>query len=75
VYPTGDELAAALGAELRSFVLLLDAAEPSGFLRDWQPREAGPMRHYGYAFQWFAMAVTVAGILGWRFLRRPRRAP
>jgi surfeit locus 1 family protein len=36
--------------------------------RDLKPR-FGPMRHYGYAFQWFALALTVlavACILEWR---------
>lgn len=43
--------------------------------RDLQPR-FGPMRHYGYAFQWFALALTVlalACILEWRRRRMDRR--
>lgn len=43
--------------------------------RDLQPR-FGPMRHYGYAFQWFALALTVfavACILEWRRRRMDKR--
>lgn len=43
--------------------------------RDLQPR-FGPVRHYGYAFQWFALALTVlavACILEWRRRRMDKR--
>jgi surfeit locus 1 family protein len=43
--------------------------------RDLQPR-FGPMRHYGYAFQWFALALTVlavACILEWRRQRKDKQ--
>lgn len=43
--------------------------------RDLQPR-FGPMRHYGYAFQWFTLALTVfavACILEWRRRRMDKR--
>jgi len=65
-YPTPEDLSAELGEELLPFVLLLDPAADDGFLRSWQPRESGPMMHYGYALQWFAMAAAVAGIFVWR---------
>ncbi len=40
-------------------VLLLDAAEPAGFVRKWRIVEDGPERNYGYAFQWFMMAAVL----------------
>ena len=51
-------------------VLLLDADEPDGYLRDWQPRQKGPMTNYSYAFQWFAMAAAVLAILVWHLRKR-----
>jgi surfeit locus 1 family protein len=70
IYPTLDELSAELGEELLPFILLLDPHAENGFFRRWQPRESGPMTHYGYAFQWFAMATAVLGILLWRVRKR-----
>ena len=71
VYPTLDELSAELGQELLPFILLLSPDADNGSVRRWQPRESGPMMHYGYAFQWFAMATAVFALLWWR-LRRMR---
>jgi surfeit locus 1 family protein len=70
VYPTLDELAAYLGRELQPFVLLLEPGDDYGLLRRWEPAEMGPGRHYAYAFQWFAMAVVLAGLLTWNFRKR-----
>jgi surfeit locus 1 family protein len=73
VYPTLEELAAFLGREVQPFVLLMDPGEGPGLLRRWEPAEMGPRRHYAYAFQWFAMAVVLAGLLAWNFRRRGYR--
>ena len=72
VFPTLDELAASLGRDVQPFVLLLDPGEDYGLLRRWEPTEMGPGRHYAYAFQWFAMAVVLAGLLAWNFRKRGR---
>ena len=43
------------------FVVLLDEADPHGFVREWSPYLGiGPDRHRGYALQWFSLAVAVA---------------
>lgn len=70
LYPTLDELEAALGREVQPFVLLMEPGEGPGLLRRWKPAEIGPGRHYAYAFQWFAMAVVLAGLLAWNFRKR-----
>ena len=72
IYPTLDELSAELGQELLPFIVLLSPADDDGYVRRWQPRAGGPMMHYGYAFQWFAMATAVLGFLFWR-MRTGRR--
>jgi surfeit locus 1 family protein len=58
-WPTLDELASALDRDLLPFILLADPDPGSGLVRSWEPRQAGPMRHIGYAVQWFALAAAV----------------
>ena len=41
-------------------VLLLDNAEPDGYLRDWRPLSGfGPEKNVGYAVQWFGLAAAL----------------
>lgn len=70
VYPTADDIEAVLGRPVQPVVLLLDAEEPAGFLRQWMPAEFGPGRHFGYAFQWFAMGAMLTGLLAWHYRNR-----
>lgn len=70
VFPTQADVEAELGEELMPFVLLLDDDQKRGFGRNWQPAKSGAMTHYGYAFQWFAMALTVVAISGWQLNKR-----
>jgi len=73
VYPNLDEVSAELGEPLLPVLLLLSPNENGGFARRWQPNVSGPMMHYGYAFQWFAMATAVVAILFWQLRKRRRR--
>jgi len=68
-YPTQAEIEQALGRPVEVEVLLLDAAEPDGFVRDWKPSGLTPERHLGYAFQWFALALTLAVLVLVSFLK------
>ena len=70
VYPTLEEVEAALGRDVQPFVLLMDPEEEFGLLRHWVPEEMGPGRHYAYAFQWFTMSAVLAGLLVWNFRKR-----
>ena len=57
------EMARLLGYELAPVVLRLAADEPGGYVREWSAYVGiGPDRHYGYAFQWFALAAALAAI-------------
>jgi surfeit locus 1 family protein len=58
-FPTVEDLAGALQRPALPFVLLADPDPAAGLVRRWEPRQAGPSRHLGYAFQWFALAVAV----------------
>lgn len=73
VYPNQDEIARVLDAELLPIVLLLAGNEADGYERRWQPNLSGPRTHYGYAFQWFAMAITVVALLLWHLRKRHNR--
>lgn len=70
VYPGSEEVAAALGKSVQSFVLLMDHEERYGFLRQWVPTEFGPSKHFAYAFQWFAMAFVLAALLTWNYRKK-----
>jgi len=69
-YPELSDLSRALGRDVLPYVLLLDPHDGDALIRQWQPQGRGPAMHYGYAFQWFAMAAAVAAILAWQFLKR-----
>ena len=70
VYPSSEEIEAALGQPVQDFVLLMDHEEEHGFLRQWAPTEFGPSKHFAYAFQWFAMAAVLAALLTWNYKKK-----
>lgn len=70
LYPTTEDLERELGRAVEPFILLMDPESEAGFVRHWVPAEMGPGRHFGYALQWFAMGVVLAGMLGWHYRKR-----
>jgi surfeit locus 1 family protein len=44
-----------------------------GLLRQWPRPAVDVQKHYGYAFQWFALCALMAGLYVWFQLVRPRR--
>jgi surfeit locus 1 family protein len=74
VYPSREEVASALGRDVQLFVLLMDHQEEHGFLRHWVPTEFGPGKHFGYAFQWFAMGAVLSGLLAWNYRKKRVRS-
>ena len=75
VYPTLAEVAGELGREVLPYVLLLNPQPDSAFIRRWQPDESGPMMHYGYAVQWFAMAIAMLIVLVWQQRKKTPQGP
>jgi len=72
-FPSHAELAQLLGESSwtkATDLVLLDAAQPDGYVRDWGPPGFPPMRHLGYAVQWFALALTLFVIYVVTNLRR-----
>jgi surfeit locus 1 family protein len=64
-YPTREEVARLLKEPdwtSATDLILLDAAEPDGYVRSWAPPGFPPMRHIGYAVQWFGLALALAVI-------------
>jgi surfeit locus 1 family protein len=60
LFPELADIERALGAHIAPRIVLLDPDLPDGYERRWRPSIGlGPERHFGYAFQWFALAATV----------------
>ena len=73
-YPTVEQLNCQYTGAVVDGLLLLDQADHRGFVRDWDHQlvRMPPVRHFGYALQWFAMAAAVAVIFIVINLRRIR---
>jgi surfeit locus 1 family protein len=72
-YPTAAELELVLGEPVFDYELLLDAAAPDGYVREWQAPGLEPERHLAYAGQWWALAVgavAAAVVMAFRTVRR-----
>ncbi len=57
-------------------VAVLQTAPPAledGLLRDWPQADAGVAKHYGYAFQWFALCGLIIALYVWFQILAPRR--
>ena len=70
-FPTMADLSAALGRPLEPRQLLLNANQPLGYVRDWQPPGMSPDQHLSYAIQWWGFATVAAGLFV--FLNRRRQ--
>jgi len=46
-----------------------------GLVRVWSPPDLGIDKHYGYAFQWLALGVTILVIYGVTNVRRASGLP
>lgn len=57
---------------LQPILLQQESPLDDGLAREWDPPDLGMDRHYGYAFQWLALAVT---ILVFYLVTHVRRAP
>lgn len=62
------------GLALRPLTLLqtVDPAPHDGLQREWPAPAADVHKHYGYAFQWFALATLITALYVWFQLIQPR---
>lgn len=65
-----------LGLPLRPLSLVQIDGSPAaggdGLRRDWPPPAVDIQKHYGYAFQWFALSALMASLYVWFQIVRPR---
>ena len=54
-------------------VLQLGKSEGDDLPRDWPAPDLGLQKHYGYAFQWFALSALFLGLYVWFQIIQPRR--
>jgi len=55
-------------------VLQINGPIADGLLRKWPRPAVDIQKHYGYAFQWWALSALLAGLYVWYQLLRPRLA-
>lgn len=59
------------GLAVAEFMIRQTGPASEGLRRDWPSMALGLEKHYGYAFQWFAMSALVVGLYLWfQFFRR-----
>ena len=63
-----NELSNFLGKPLSPYILELSELSESAFVKTWQPINLSSFRHFGYAVQWFGLAVVL--IVGYVFFLR-----
>lgn len=64
-FPSHEEISRLLGESTwapAAEAILLDADAPDGYARNWAPPGFPPIRHIGYAVQWFGLALALAVI-------------
>jgi surfeit locus 1 family protein len=72
-----DAYARETGLPLRPLTVVQEDGQPppgDGLRRQWPRPAADVHKHYGYAFQWFALSALILGLYVWFQLIRPRRA-
>jgi surfeit locus 1 family protein len=73
-----DAIALEFGLALRPLSIVQEdrsGAPADGLLREWSLPAAHVHKHYGYAFQWFALCALVIGLYAWFQVIRPRTRP
>jgi surfeit locus 1 family protein len=73
-----DTFARETGLALRPLSILQldsDAFAGDGLRRQWPLPAVDVHKHYGYAFQWFALAALITGLYVWFRIVQPRRRP
>lgn len=64
--------AAESGLKLLPLTVVQTAAADDGLSRHWPAPDLGLQKHYGYAFQWFALCALILVLYVWFQLVRPR---
>lgn len=67
-----DQLSAHFGVEILPY-LFQPIEKNWPYPQPWQPLPLSSKKHFGYSFQWFAMAVMLVVLVGWLFYRTYRK--
>lgn len=62
----------AIPIAIQPFVIRQDSVLDDGLVREWPAADFGIDKHYGYAFQWFALAATILAFYALTRYRRTR---
>lgn len=54
-----------LGVPLAAFTVMQSDLLGDGLVRDWPAIDSGVDKHFGYAFQWFALSALIACLFFW----------
>lgn len=67
-----DQYRSQTGLPIEAFTVRESGPPSQGMRRQWPVINFGIEKHYGYAFQWFALSLLIAGLYLWfQFFRRP----
>lgn len=61
------------GLPLAAVTFVQQGADSNGLKRHWAEVTTGVEKHYGYAFQWFALCALILGLYVWFQFVRPRQ--
>lgn len=61
--------------DIQPFLIRQDGGPEDGLVREWEAPDFGIDRHYGYAFQWFALAGTILVFYAITRYRRKKAEP
>ncbi|MES2784668.1 MAG: SURF1 family protein [Pseudomonadota bacterium] len=61
------------GLDLPDLAVQQSGAASEGLLRNWPQPAVGVEKHYGYLFQWWALALVIAILYAWFQFIAPRR--
>ena len=58
-----------LGVTVYSKVLRIESDNPGALITDWPMINTSPEKHYGYAMQWFLMALALVFLYAWAIVK------
>ena len=58
-----------INTQLLPFAVFLDKKEAVGYEKNWQPVVMPPEKHWGYAFQWFSLAIAWLSLMIWAAIK------
>lgn len=68
-----DAFRAETGLPLAALTVVQHGADSDGLQRHWADISTGVEKHYGYAFQWFALCALILALYVWFQFVRPRK--